>query len=73
MIYLSGMKPVIAVPQAELTGKDVLRVKLQNLGRTKEVEDVIEYIPKSKKTTEVIRILRENGIEYQIRFEASAI
>ena len=66
------MKPVISVFETELENKESLRSQLQNLGKQISSRGVIEYLPKQKKATEVIRILRENGIGYQIRFVTSA-
>jgi hypothetical protein len=66
------MKPIISVFDTQLAGKDILKLQLENLGKKKETKGMIEYIPKNKKATEVIKILRENGIEYQIRFDTSA-
>lgn len=62
------MKPIITVSERELRDKDMIKLRLENLGRTKESGDVVAFVPKAKKATEVIRLLRENGIEYQITF-----
>ena len=69
MDYLSGMKPVITVFETELKKKANLTELLQNLVKQKEVKGIVEYFPKARKATEVIRILRENGVDYQIRFD----
>ena len=63
------MKPVITVFETELQNRDNLRARLQNLGKQIELKGMVEYIPKARKATEVIRILRENGVVYQIRFD----
>lgn len=72
MDYLSGMKPVITVFETELQKKANLTQLLQNLVKQKELKGIVEYFPKSKKAAEVIRILRENGVEYQIRFDPAS-
>jgi hypothetical protein len=63
------MKPVITFFNDHI--EEALRVQLQNLGKQKEQKGVIEYMPKNRKATEVIRILRENGIQYEIRFDSA--
>jgi hypothetical protein len=65
------MKPVITVFETEFQNRETLRQKLQNLGQQKESKGIIEYTPKAKKASEVVRILRENGIVYQIRFDST--
>lgn len=72
MIYLSGMKPVITVFETELKKKENLTALLEKLVKQKEVQGIVEYFPKARKATEVIRILRENGVDYQIRFDPAS-
>jgi hypothetical protein len=64
------MKPIITIVDSELSGKEFLSVKLATLVIKNEAKGIVEFKPKNKKATEVIRILRENGINYQIRFDA---
>ena len=64
------MKAVITVSETALQNKDNIQAQLQKLVNQQERKGIIEYKPKSKKTTEVIRILRENSIGYQITFDA---
>lgn len=64
------MKPVITFFETDLSDKDALLNELQTLGKPKEVKGIIEYTPRNKKTAEVVRILREHGVEYQITFTA---
>ena len=67
--YIRVMRPVITVPDSELRNNTNLRERLQQLGRQTEIKGAFEYIPKARKATEVIRVLRESGVEYQIRFD----
>lgn len=69
--YLSSMKAVITVSENALQNKDKIQAQLQKLVNQKELKGIIEYKPKSRKTTEVIRILRENSIGYQITFDSA--
>jgi hypothetical protein len=62
------MKPVITF-ESQIQNIEILKSQLQNLGKQKETKGLIEYQPKAKKAAEVIRILRENGVLYQIRFD----
>jgi hypothetical protein len=62
------MKPVITF-ESGIKNKEVLQNQLQNLGKETAHGDRIEYKPKAKKVSEVVRILRENGILYEIRFD----
>jgi hypothetical protein len=71
LLYISGMKPVIQVTETQLLDNESLRLQLQTLGKQIASKGLIEFQPKTRKATEVIRILRENGILYQIRFEAT--
>ena len=65
------MKPVITIFETELKDKENLVSQLQSLGKQKGSKGVVEYMPKARKITEVIRVLRENRVLYQIRFETS--
>jgi hypothetical protein len=69
--YLSVMKPIITVEESEFKKNEMLKLKLESLGKLKVEAGLIEYMPKSKKATEVIRLLRENRVEYQILFDHS--
>lgn len=66
------MKAVITVSENELQNKDNIQAQLQKLVCQRELQGIIEYKPKAKKTTEVIRILRENSIGYEITFDAGS-
>jgi hypothetical protein len=66
------MKPIITIHETAIAAKkEDLKVLLQNFVTEKQLKGSIELKPKYRKITEVIRILREHGIGYQIRFDAS--
>ncbi len=65
------MKAIISVAESDLRNKENILNQLQALGTKKSLEGVIELKPKSRKTTEVIRILRDHGIVYEITFDTS--
>ncbi len=71
MPYLSAMKAIISVAETDLRNKENILNELQALGTRREQEGFIELKPKSRKTTEVIRILRDHGIVYEITFDTT--
>jgi len=65
------MKAIISVAESDLRDKENILSELQTLGTGRAQEGVIELKPKSRKTTEVIRILRDHGIGYEITFDTA--
>ncbi len=67
------MKAIISVAESDLVNNETILGELQALGTKKSQEGVIELKPKSRKTAEVIRILRDHGIGYEITFDTTGI
>lgn len=63
------MKAVITIEKTQLTEQIIFPEKLERLVKKKETSNAVEYFPKNKRASEVIRILRDAGVLYQIRFE----
>jgi hypothetical protein len=66
------MKHIITIRKIDFPQEALLKDQIESMVKKFETKEAVEFQPKNKKAAEVIRLLRDNSIHYQIRFESES-